>query len=107
MKRMVLMITTHYRTINHSFVLTYIAIVIMMSKLIVHTKKADLCIVAGTSMSLRHITHFPFQAKRTVIINLQETPDDDRCDLRIFAKCDPIFEAACTKLGVVIDPIPV
>jgi NAD-dependent SIR2 family protein deacetylase len=30
----------------------------------VHTKKADLCIIAGTSMSLRHITHFPFQAKK-------------------------------------------
>lgn len=50
-----------------------------------HCSKADLCIVMGTSMSLRHITHFPFQAKKTVIINLQETPDDKWCDLRIWA----------------------
>ena len=37
----------------------------------------DLCIIAGTSMSLRHITHFPFMAKKVVLINLQPTPDDE------------------------------
>merc|ERR1712048_788121 len=34
-----------------------------------HCSKADLCIVMGTSMSLRHITHIPFQARKVVIIN--------------------------------------
>jgi len=29
-----------------------------------HCSKADLVIVAGTSMSLRHITHFPFLAQK-------------------------------------------
>jgi len=72
-----------------------------------HCSKADLCIVAGTSMSLRHITHFPFLAKKTVIINLQATPDDDKCDLRIWAKCDPTFMGVMQYLGVEIDPIPV
>jgi len=83
-----------------------------------HSEKADLCIVAGTSMSLRHITHFPFQAKRTVIINLQATPDDicymsdegpDRskpCHLRIWAKCDTVFMGLMDRLGLQNDPIP-
>jgi len=31
----------------------------------VHCGKADLVIIAGTSMSLRHITHFPFMAKKS------------------------------------------
>eukprot|EP00466_Bigelowiella_natans_P019793 jgi/Bigna1/48995/estExt_Genewise1.C_370062 len=72
-----------------------------------HCRKADLVIVAGTSMSLRHITHFPFLAKRTVIINLQQTPDDRKCDLRIWGKTDPVFEALMEQLGISIDPVPV
>jgi len=27
-----------------------------------------------------------------VIINLQATPDDNKCDLRIFGKCDAVFK---------------
>jgi len=70
-------------------------------------KKADLCIIAGTSMSLRHITHFPFLAKKTVLINLQATPDDNVAHLRIWAKCDPVFEGLMERLNIPIDPIPV
>ena len=33
---------------------------------------ADLCVVMGTSLSLRHVTHLPFMAKKTVIVNLQQ-----------------------------------
>jgi len=83
-----------------------------------HCKKADLVIVAGTSMSLRHITHFPFYAQRNnfgntsergkvVIVNLQETPDDDIADLRIFAKTDIVHEGIMARLSLSLDPIPV
>jgi len=72
-----------------------------------HCKKADLCIIAGTSMSLRHITHFPFKAKKVVLINLQPTPDDELADLRIWAKCDPVFEGLMERLKINIDLIPV
>ena len=65
-----------------------------------HCRKADLCIVMGTSMSLRHITHFPFEATKTVICNLQATPDDKKADLRVWAKCDDIMEGVCERLGV-------
>jgi len=58
-------------------------------------------------MSLRHITHFPFMAKKVVLINLQATPDDEKADLRIWAKCDPVFIGLMERLGLEIDPIPV
>jgi NAD-dependent SIR2 family protein deacetylase len=70
-----------------------------------HCSKADLAIVMGTSMSLRHITHFPFQAKKTVIVNLQKTPDDKKCHLRIWAQCDPVSAGLLARLG--LDPMPV
>jgi len=57
-------------------------------------------------MSLRHITHFPFQAKKVVLINLQATPDDEKAHLRIWAKCDPVFIGLMERLGIEIDPIP-
>jgi len=72
-----------------------------------HCGKADLCIVAGTSMSLRHITHFPFMAKKVVIINLQATPDDDKCNLRIWSQTDPVFLGLMERLKLDIEPIPV
>merc|ERR1712031_138500 len=72
-----------------------------------HCSKADLCIVMGTSMSLRHITHFPFKAKKTVIINLQKTPDDKKCDLRIWAQCDPVSAGLLSRLGLEPMPTPV
>jgi len=70
-----------------------------------HCKKADLCIVMGTSMSLRHITHFPFLAKKTVIVNLQKTPDDEKCHLRIWAQCDPVSAGLLARLS--LEPMPV
>jgi len=72
-----------------------------------HCKKADLCIVMGTSMSLRHITHFPFLAKKTVIVNLQKTPDDEKCHLRIWAQCDPVSAGLLARLSLEPSRCPV
>eukprot|EP00996_Jenningsia_fusiforme_P000457 NODE_1400_length_1551_cov_37.673103_g1261_i0.p1 GENE.NODE_1400_length_1551_cov_37.673103_g1261_i0~~NODE_1400_length_1551_cov_37.673103_g1261_i0.p1 ORF type:complete len:449 (+),score=74.09 NODE_1400_length_1551_cov_37.673103_g1261_i0:138-1484(+) len=72
-----------------------------------HCGKADLCIVAGTSMSLGHVTHFPFMAKRVAIINLQPTKSDERADLRVWAPCDLVFAGLMRRLELEIDPIPV
>merc|ERR1711998_706913 len=67
---------------------------------------ADLCIVVGTSMSLDHVTHMPFMAKRTVIVNLQKTPDDSEAHLRIFAYADPVLTGLMQRLDIKIDPAP-
>jgi len=72
-----------------------------------HCGKADLVIIAGTSMSLRHITHLPFMAKKVILINLQATPDDDKADLRIWAKCDTVFQGLLDRLNVEVLPVPV
>eukprot|EP00746_Dinoflagellata_sp_MGD_P165071 gnl/MRDRNA2_/MRDRNA2_94136_c0_seq1.p1 gnl/MRDRNA2_/MRDRNA2_94136_c0~~gnl/MRDRNA2_/MRDRNA2_94136_c0_seq1.p1 ORF type:complete len:539 (+),score=82.98 gnl/MRDRNA2_/MRDRNA2_94136_c0_seq1:129-1745(+) len=70
-----------------------------------HCSKADLCVVLGSSMSLRHVTHFPFMAKKTVLVNLQRTPDDEKCHLRIWGTCDDVFMRVCQELRVqVMDP---
>ena len=85
-----------------------------------HCGKADLVIVAGTSMSLRHITHLPFLCHKkeyrkkhnktgkgnVVIINLQKTPDDEVCDLRIFANTETVFVKLMEKLNTEIEEIP-
>ena len=71
-----------------------------------HCRRADLCIVMGTSMSLRHITHFPFLAKKSVIVNLQATPDDARADLRVWAKCDEVMRGLLRRLRLEIDAVP-
>jgi len=68
--------------------------------------KADLCIVLGTSMSLRHVTHMPFMAKKTVIVNLQKTPDDGDCHLRLFADADTVMTSLMQRLDIPIDPVP-
>ena len=72
-----------------------------------HCSRADLCIVAGSSMSLRHITHMPFLAKRVVICNLQATPDDAQCDLRLWADLETVHAGLLRRLGVESDPVPV
>jgi NAD-dependent SIR2 family protein deacetylase len=76
-----------------------------------HCSKADLCIVMGTSMSLRHITHFPFMSKKTVIVNLQQVPDDSnenrkKIALRLFAQCDPVCEGLLRRLKLGLEPVP-
>jgi len=75
-----------------------------------HCKKADLCIVLGTSMSLCHVVHFPFMATKTVIVNLQRTPYDDRSyrGLRLWGTCDDVLCRLLQHLGVkeVITPAP-
>merc|ERR1712054_160706 len=50
----------------------------------------------------------PFMARRTVIVNLQKTPDDDdeNLTLRIFSTADAVMTALMDRLGVAIDPAP-
>eukprot|EP00931_Biecheleriopsis_adriatica_P117480 TRINITY_DN92999_c0_g1_i1.p1 TRINITY_DN92999_c0_g1~~TRINITY_DN92999_c0_g1_i1.p1 ORF type:complete len:467 (+),score=79.87 TRINITY_DN92999_c0_g1_i1:35-1402(+) len=76
-----------------------------------HCSQADLCIVMGTSMSLRHITHFPFQAQKVVIVNLQKVPDDEnenrrKISLRLWAQCDPVCEGLLRRLNLRLLPLP-
>jgi len=76
-------------------------------------------------MTLRHITHMPFLAQKNsfgknasklsfcnergkvALVNLQKTPDDDKCDLRIFGPTDKMFEKLVEKFGLEMEYPPV
>jgi hypothetical protein len=51
-------------------------------------------------------------SKETVIINLQQVPDDSnenrkKITLRLFAQCDPVCEGLLRRLKLDLEPIPV
>jgi len=77
-------------------------------------KKADLCLCLGTSLSgmnADRMANTPAKkslkgkALGTVIINLQQTPLDSQCAVRIWAQLDDAFIILTKKLGVKVVPI--
>ena len=68
-------------------------------------KKSDLLL--GLGSSFRVITCYALEdiqsnGGKLVIVNLQETPFDDKCALRIFATCDEVMTALMAKLRLEI-----
>lgn len=76
-------------------------------------RKNDLCLSLGTSLSGFNVDSLPENAgqrclsgKRRgahqglVIVNLQQTPYDELCSLRIFAKIDRVMELLAEELGI-------
>jgi len=74
-----------------------------------HSKQADLTLCLGTSMRVMPACELPVAGKKNgrahnlVIVNLQITPYDDQCSLRIFAKVDVVMELLMKFLDL---PIP-
>ena len=71
-----------------------------------HGGKADLCLAMGSSLTVTPAANIPEMVgeggKRLVIVNLQATPLDSCCKLRIFAKCDEVSKMLMSKLGLEI-----
>jgi len=71
-----------------------------------HGGKADLCLAMGSSLTVTPAANIPEMVgrggKRLVIVNLQATPLDYACKLRIFAKCDEVSKMLMSKLGLEI-----
>lgn len=72
-------------------------------------KQSDLCLALGTSLSGFNVDRVPQTvAVRNrsgiglglVIVNLQQTPYDDLCALRIFAKLDEVLDLLAVELGI-------
>lgn len=61
-----------------------------------HGKKADVMVAMGASLTVSPSCNMVEATKKSggklVIINLQKTPYDDICDLRIFAKTDDVWK---------------
>jgi mono-ADP-ribosyltransferase sirtuin 6 len=74
-------------------------------------KKADLCIVLGSSLRIRPAGNFPLKTKRVqkkvdkltpgriVLVNLQETHVDKQCSVRVFGRCDDVMRLVMKELG--------
>lgn len=63
---------------------------------------ADLCLAMGSSLRVTPAADMPKlvgKAKKDlVIINLQSTPLDNLCSLRIYALCDKVMEMLMDRL---------
>lgn len=65
-----------------------------------YCEKADLALCLGTSLRIEPAGSLPTKAKRYVIVNLQETPKDDRAALIIRCRCDDVLQTVMDKLGL-------
>eukprot|EP01106_Pelomyxa_sp_JSP_P001744 TRINITY_DN1266_c0_g1_i2.p1 TRINITY_DN1266_c0_g1~~TRINITY_DN1266_c0_g1_i2.p1 ORF type:complete len:209 (+),score=61.64 TRINITY_DN1266_c0_g1_i2:50-676(+) len=67
------------------------------------SRKADVGVVLGTSMRVHPACDMPLLAKSLVICNLQKTPFDDQCAIRIWERTDKVMTSLMQLLGL---PIP-
>ncbi|RKU46367.1 hypothetical protein DL546_003134 [Coniochaeta pulveracea] len=74
-----------------------------------HAKAADLCLVLGSSLTVTPANEIPEEVcrkrrGRLVICNLQKTPLDQLCELRIHSKTDEVMNRVMDKLSIPIPP---
>jgi NAD-dependent SIR2 family protein deacetylase len=71
-----------------------------------HGSKADLCMALGSSLTVTPAADIPEtvgeRGQRLVVVNLQRTPLDHLCALRIYAKTDQVSRMLMEKLGLEI-----
>jgi len=67
-----------------------------------HSKKADLSLVLGTSLRVTPAADLPMKSQKVVVVNLQETKVDKKCEIRIFAKTDEVMRRLMEELKVEI-----
>jgi len=71
-----------------------------------HGKKADLCIVLGSSLTVSPACQIPQETVKNggklVIVNLQKTPLDRFAHLRLFAKTDDVMERTMKGLKLTL-----
>lgn len=74
-----------------------------------HSSAGDLALVLGTSMKVSPACDIPGQiwkrsGGRMVIVNLQRTPYDQYCHLRIFGETDIVMQMLLAELSIEIPP---
>jgi len=78
-------------------------------------ERSDLCLALGTSLSGFNVDSVASAAAEKaargeglglVIINLQGTPYDSQCSLRIFGKCDDVMTRLADELGIADHVLP-
>ncbi|GMI07645.1 hypothetical protein TrVE_jg13121 [Triparma verrucosa] len=64
--------------------------------------EADLVLALGTSLRIIPAGQLPLRAKKFVVVNLQNTPYDDKAELVIAAKVDEVMNDLCSRLNVTL-----
>ncbi|CAF3758687.1 unnamed protein product [Rotaria sordida] len=82
---------------------------VCLDRAIKESQMCDLSLCMGTSMRVAPACELPAMnlnsgQKRMVIVNLQKTPYDDLCALRIFARCDDVMKMVMKELNLTIPP---
>ena len=67
-----------------------------------HSKKSDLVLVLGSSLTVSPACELPHYAKEYVIVNLQKTQYDSGASVRIFAKIDQVMDLLMDELKLTI-----
>jgi len=65
-----------------------------------HAVASDLALVLGTSMRVAPANQLPLHARSLVIVNLQRTPYDAQCRLRLWSRTDQVMEALAAELHI-------
>ena len=75
------------------------------------SKNADLNIVIGSSMRVAPACNLPVSHRANdkskqffVLINLQKTPYDDVCSIRVWGKCDEFMQLVMDELKLKVEP---
>jgi len=76
-----------------------------MELAIQHSRQCDLSLVLGTSLFVQPAASLPDKVLKNpngklVVVNLQRTPMDKQCSIRIFSKTDKFMELLLDNLGV-------
>jgi NAD-dependent SIR2 family protein deacetylase len=76
-------------------------------------EEADFCLAVGTSFSGLNVDRVANSVARRhrdkgagfglVAVSIQQTPMDEKCAVRVFAKCDDFLMLVAAKLGLAID----
>ena len=80
-------------------------------------RKAELVIVFGSSLRIQPASALPGKCRwkkakgadsggragKLVIVNLQQTHMDNKCELRVWGKCDDVMRMVCEELRVDVD----
>jgi len=68
------------------------------------SKKADLALVIGSSMTVSPFCNLPPMANKMVICNLQDTPYDSQAKIKFSMKCDELMRYLLKELEIKVDP---
>ncbi|CAF1566230.1 unnamed protein product [Adineta steineri] len=79
---------------------------VCLDRAVKESQICDLSLCMGTSMRVSPACKLPCMnlksGQKMVIINLQKTPYDDQCALRIYARCDEVMSMVMKELNLTI-----